>query len=77
MNRKKMVYAAKKRFFFGVALPGLFLTIALLFLMGSDLMGQRRSDMPLPDFTVDTAQGKYTYSEHRGKILVYFFAFPG
>ena len=51
--------------------------IAFFFLMGSDLMGQRRSDTPLPDFTVDTAQGKYTFSEHRGKTLVYFFAFPG
>ncbi len=31
----------------------------------------------LPDFSVDTADGKYVFSENRGKTLVYFFSFPG
>ncbi|MCZ6474232.1 MAG: hypothetical protein O6934_12400 [SAR324 cluster bacterium] len=29
------------------------------------------------DFTVDTSSGRYTFSEQRGKTLVYFFSFPG
>ncbi len=29
------------------------------------------------DFSVDTVDGKYVYSENKGKTLVYFFSFPG
>ena len=29
------------------------------------------------DFSVDTINGKYVYSENKGKTLVYFFSFPG
>ncbi len=31
----------------------------------------------VPDVSVDTLQGKYTFSEHRGKTLILFFSFPG
>lgn len=40
------------------------------------LMAQTGAPL-VPDFSVDTAQGKFTFSEHRGEILVYFFSFPG
>ena len=29
------------------------------------------------DFSVDTVNGKYVYSENKGKTLIYFFSFPG
>ena len=29
------------------------------------------------DFSVDTVNGKYVFSENKGKTLVYFFSFPG
>ena len=29
------------------------------------------------NFTVDTSSGRYSFSEQRGKTLVYFFSFPG
>lgn len=32
---------------------------------------------PLPDFSVDTFNGPYVFSEQKGKTLIYFFSFPG
>ncbi len=32
---------------------------------------------PLPDFSVDTFNGPYAFSEQKGKTLIYFFSFPG
>ena len=29
------------------------------------------------DFSITIAGGKHTFSEQRGKVMVYFFSFPG
>ncbi len=77
---KQTKYANLARFkrprFIGLALVGLAIAIALTVLAAGGLMG-RESGSPLPDFTVDTFQGKYSLSGQKGKTLVYFFAFPG
>ncbi len=41
--------------------------------------GTENKEKPLVamDFSVDTVDGKYVYSENKGKTLVYFFSFPG
>ena len=58
------------------ALMALMAMILLLVLYAGTLMAKAGSPS-VPDFSVDTYQGKFTFSEHRGEILVYFFSFPG
>lgn len=36
-----------------------------------------RSDGPVPDFTLETAEGAFRPGDHRGRPVVLFFSFPG
>ena len=40
-------------------------------------IGNGKKPLVAMDFSVDTVDGKYVYSENKGKTLVYFFSFPG
>ena len=57
-------------------LAGLVAIILLSVSHAGPLMGQS-GGTPVPDFNVETAQGSFTFSEHLGEVLVYFFSFPG
>ena len=57
-------------------LVGLVAIVLLSVSHAGPLMGQT-GGTPVRDFSVETAQGRFTFSEHRGEILVYFFSFPG
>ena len=57
-------------------LVGLVAIILLSVSQAGHLMGQT-GGTPARDFSVETAQGSFTFSEHRGEIPVYFFSFPG
>lgn len=57
-------------------LVGLVAIILLSVSQAGPLMGQT-GGTPVREFNVETAQGSFTFSEHRGEIPVYFFSFPG
>ncbi|MFQ5829185.1 MAG: hypothetical protein ACE5JD_08525 [Candidatus Methylomirabilia bacterium] len=56
--------------FFAVVVAYALLPTALLAASGT-------AGKPAPDITVRTADGEFRLSEHRGKVLVLFFSFPG
>ena len=66
----------KRRWFVYSAVIGLAVLGAVAILNVGGLMGEPAAKA-LPDFSVDTANGKYIFSEQRGKTLIYFFSFPG
>ncbi len=68
--------ALKRRWAMYSAVIGLAALGALAILNAGGLMGEPAAKI-VPDFSVDTADGKYVFSENRGKTLVYFFSFPG
>lgn len=68
--------ALKRRWAVYSAVIGLAVLGAVAIINVGGLMGQQASKV-VPDFSVDTADGKYVFSENRGKTLVYFFSFPG
>jgi len=68
--------ALKRRWAVYSAVIGLTVLGAMAILNVGGLMGEPAAKV-LPDFSVDTADGKYNFSEQRGKILIYFFSFPG
>jgi len=66
----------RKRWVVYFSLIGLAGFIGFYTLIGGEMV-DGTGDTPLPDFKVYTTQGEYTFSEQKGKTLVYFFAFPG
>ena len=76
-GRKFLVLSTVSAIFFGFVFYQKFTTgfsEGNLFNAG---IGNEEKPMVAMDFSVDTVNGKYVYSENKGKTLVYFFSFPG
>lgn len=75
-GKKMPLPALKRRWVVYSVVIGLAALGAVAILNVGGLIGEPAAKA-LPDFSVDTADGKYIFSEQRGKTLVYFFSFPG
>ena len=76
-SRKLVVFSAIAAIFFAFVFYQKFTTG----FSEANLLNARIANKEKPlvamDFSVDTLSGQYVYSENKGKILVYFFSFPG
>ena len=76
-GRRFVVFSTIAAIFFGVAFYQLFTTgISAGSLLNAGITNEEKKLVAL-DFSVDTVNGEYVYSENKGKTLVYFFSFPG
>ena len=76
-SRKVVVYSTIAGIFFGLAFYQLFTKgFSAGSLLNAGIGNEEKPLVPM-DFSVDTANGKYVFSENKGKTLVYFFSFPG
>ena len=76
-GQKFVVLSAVAAIFFGFVFYQKFTTgfsAGSLFNAG---IGNEEKPLVAMDFSVDTVNGKYVFSENKGKTLVYFFSFPG
>ena len=76
-SRKVVVFSAIAAIFFGFVFYQKFTTgFSERNLLDARIANEEKPLVAM-DFSVDTVDGKYVYSENKGKTLVYFFSFPG
>ncbi len=76
-QRAKSSGGRRKRFFLAGSLV-LIAGIVAYGLFATDLLGgSRAAGEPAPDVTLNTVDGEFRLSQHRGKVLLLYFSFPG
>ncbi len=75
--RLKRSEARRKRFVWTWTMVFI-VVIVTQHLIASDLLGSSAAvGRPAPDVTLNTTNGGFRLSEQRGKVLVFYFSFPG
>lgn len=69
MTKIKMLNPS--RYTFWILMGALFLSLSII------QIDELQAVETIPDFTIDTLDGKFTLSEHLGRTVVLFFSFVG
>ncbi len=77
IQRAKSFGARRKRFFWAGSLVLIAAIVAYGFFATDLLGGSRAAGEPAPDVTLNTVDGEFRLSQHRGKVLLLYFSFPG
>ncbi len=77
-NQRAKSFGARRKRFFGAGSLVLIAAIVAYGFFATDLLGgSRAAGEPAPDVTLNTVDGEFRLSQHRGKVLLLYFSFPG